>query len=309
MLLRRLPLVLALLVSAAGTAWATLIPPNAADPNLQLWFKADSINGVANGGPVSTWADSSGYSNNLVASAMPTYVAGSPGTLNGEPYVQFGGGTYMQTVNNVDASLTGDLSTTVFLVLAPGTGSSATFGWGSPNSAGALFGLLTGYEGSNVPSLEYAGSTPAIFSSYTPNAFQIMEIQKSPGAINTTSSFSVNGIAQAIQGGSSAATPAVAVTPFYLGQWSNYGGFQLIGGVAEVLVYNSVLSPSDSAGIESYLNQKYFAPVPEPATLGSMLFGALLLHVVHRQKLAWNRRGMATSAGRRSRRDETVITD
>jgi hypothetical protein len=45
--------------------------------------------------------------------------------------------------------------------------------------------------------------------------------------------------------------------------------------VAELLVYDTYLSATEVAAVESYLNNKYF--VPEPATMLLVGLGAVLL--------------------------------
>jgi hypothetical protein len=46
--------------------------------------------------------------------------------------------------------------------------------------------------------------------------------------------------------------------------------------IAEILVYNKTLSAADQSTVADYLNNKYF-PVPEPASLGLLAMGGLML--------------------------------
>ena len=139
--------------------------PNTSTP--VLWFKADAITGVAGGGAVTTWNDSSASGNNLSAvGTAPKYVAGSPGTLGGQPYVMFGSGgltTAMQTASPL--AISHDINATVFIVVETTAGSNGTFGWGNPldPAGGATFGLVTNYMTTNNLSMEYGGSKPAEF--------------------------------------------------------------------------------------------------------------------------------------------------
>ena len=76
-----------LLVGGLTAAAAHATPVN--DSSLQAWFDASQLTGLSNGDPVSTWADASGNGNDATASAAykePTYITGA---LNGLPVVRF----------------------------------------------------------------------------------------------------------------------------------------------------------------------------------------------------------------------------
>lgn len=68
-----------------------------------LWYMASSITGVANGGSIAGWADSSGSGNNLTSltggGILPTY---QTNVLNGYPTVRFngGGGYFVCPIHN-----------------------------------------------------------------------------------------------------------------------------------------------------------------------------------------------------------------
>jgi hypothetical protein len=58
-----------------------------------------------------------------------------------------------------------------------------------------------------------------------------------------------------------------------------------LGDYAEVLIYNSALSTTDRQSIESYLQTKWFAPVPEPSTLVLLVLGAGGMALAYRRKV------------------------
>jgi hypothetical protein len=267
-----LAIVAALAVALPATA--VRAAPLASDPHLRLWFHADMISGVSDGANFATWADSSSYANNLASfGAQPIYEAGETGTIGGRAYVRFSGSP-MRTASNVGIS--GNLTTTVFIVTKQNTAAATgLFGWGDTAVVSGAFGMWTSLRGSGKLSAEYAGSQPAAFGDFSTSNFQIMELQKTPGAINTTTSLTVDGVSQAVQPGASGATPNVSAGLFYLGQWANFSGNFMDGNVAEVIVYDTALDAEQSADISNYLQQK-FTNVPEPSSIMVAAIGMLM---------------------------------
>ena len=80
-------LLAAVLVVGLTAPAAHATPVN--DSSLLAWFDAGQLTGLSNGDPVSTWTDASGNGNHATASAAykePTYITGA---LNGLPVVRF----------------------------------------------------------------------------------------------------------------------------------------------------------------------------------------------------------------------------
>jgi hypothetical protein len=76
-------------VPSAPAATTASLPASTAD--LQIWLKADEIKGVADGGAVALWPDSSGHGRHAAqvrANSRPTLLRDGP---NGRPVVRFDG--------------------------------------------------------------------------------------------------------------------------------------------------------------------------------------------------------------------------
>ena len=232
-------------------------------PGLTLWYQADAITPQADGSLLTTWVDSSSSGNHAVAPVgkEPTYRTGGGGPFGGMPYVYFSGtgttGKYVQSTSALTGNLTGDLTTTVFTVTGDGASSSGMYNIGNVFAVGGAMGPARDFRGAGVYSVEFAGNTPAIFGPVA-SGTQITEVRKSPGAINTTTSFWVNGTAQAIGGGSSTNTPNTISAPFILGKFGPSGsGIASWGNVAETIVYNRALSQAEADQVGAYLAVKY----------------------------------------------------
>jgi len=55
--------------------------------------------------------------------------------------------------------------------------------------------------------------------------------------------------------------------------------------VAEVIVYDNAIGAADRQGVEEYLTDKYFTPVPEPSTYVLIAIGLFGLAVLGRRSL------------------------
>lgn len=207
------------------------IQPNSVS-GLLLWLKPESLY-LNDGDPISTWPDSSGNYNTASAtgSERPTY---KTSIVNGKAVARFDGlDDYL--------TLTTGLTTvrTAILVIkwtaggaawVPVLGSSSVYDFHGDSPGDAQY-FSTLYTSSSVLS----GSTfdNGIYSqpsSLTKNLsnFRVIEIQ-------TTGNTSVDQISKD----------------------RSIAGRVIKGDIAEVMLYNSVISSADRVGIESYLSAKY----------------------------------------------------
>ena len=131
-----------------------------------------------------------------------------------------------------------------FWMLRRSASANAILGFGESGSiALSSFGAFVNSVGAGVISIEAAGgNTVSNASAVVPaDTWTHVVIQKTPGALNATSSIAVNGVVYAATTGS-ANTPSFINTAFYLGQWGTFAGFFFDGQLDDTRVYNRVLS-------------------------------------------------------------------
>jgi hypothetical protein len=214
---------------------------------LVLWL--DAGEGVTAASGVERWEDQSGSGNHAlqnIESFQPTYI---PGGLNGEPVVSFTGGTEQYLRH--PSILSGDY--TAFYVLklyesklkslyyyhagAVSSGhlgffaeySIAGFGWGSISNHPAINDLRT--------SNEYPTELDWRIHTHQPSA-----LYKNGNVVSCVNVDDVN-------------VDVDGLTD--IGSRSDNGSLYFVGDIAEILVYDRILSDSEREFVETYLNAKY----------------------------------------------------
>ena len=250
-----------------------------------MWFDATDPTGTgvapANNSIVTSWMDKSGRGNHANVSGTTTNVGGlitvgktpsniyNASGLNGKPAIQFNGSQYFM----------GNLQTGSF------SGQAQIFIVFSANSAGTNSRILSLGAGtgttSDVANTAYAGfvykTSPTgpnvgFFRNSIPSFSGISSAWSAPflweGSITNTST-SVTGLTGGVpQTRQSALIGALTPTSFAIGANTNLGGTDagvraaglasyLNGNIAEMIVYNTTLVPSDIATIEAYLSWKW----------------------------------------------------
>jgi len=216
---------------------------------LQVWLKADSGTQVDGSGNVSQWDDSSGSSNNASngnAGDRPQYVAGA---LNGQPVLRF----TQDDDDNGDRLYLGDLSSqfpseaTVFVV-------STINNDGRYN----LFGNRDNDERWVADS--WSESHPGSFRNGRADGTFNQGSWPTSGshvfALESSSSVYRALIDGAVIGSDSPEYNSGNGNNWTIGNRSE-NGQQLNGDIAEVIIYNRVLSESEAAAVGQYLTQKY----------------------------------------------------
>lgn len=264
------------IVSLGSLAKADVINPKDID-GLQLWLNADSITGVSNGGHVGAWADSSGNGNNYAKTGddnQPVYVASG---LNGHAVVRFNGG------ETLGSNFHPDTAFSLFAVVkANATGASNTnanrayFGGGSGAMA---FGI---YTGSLTPANSFWAWAPNEYSTYglagSANNDANIQAYVVPGTEETSWSWYLNG-AKTGAAGYTSGTPTAYSGQTFVG-WDGIatdtvnGPEAWNGDIAEVLVYNGVLSETQVGQVNAYLQAKYIA-TPEPSAIAMGVTGVI----------------------------------
>ena len=254
-------------VMVSGNAWASITAPDAGG-KLSIGFDGDDV--TLDGSLVNSWNDqvAAGGDDDAAAggSRRPTLTTANTG--NGvHNVIDFSGGQYLKTADFVGGDMA--QANAIFIVAKWDTFSNDYLFDGISSDkrhavytrSGDTYGM---YAGSQIIN----GNVQAVAG----------EFQVFSALFNGSSSkFRVNGtnvlsgdVGSEVLGG--------------LSIGSNYGtsGF-LDGQVAEVLVYNGGLNSAQLLDIESYLQNKYV--IPEPATLGLFLGGAVAALFVRRMKI------------------------
>jgi hypothetical protein len=215
--------------------------------NLILWLVGDTY---ASGTTI--WTDQSGHADaTCSASSCPSTSAGA---LNGHGVVSFDGTSFFALGD--PNGLYQTTAFTVFVVAAPDSGAT---------SNAVLLAFSDGMG--NTLSLQRSGGDPDLMLQLLPGSTNNSLIAAGAWASNTeTIASTVSATGALLTVGSSPATGAIGALPSvdyassYLGtdpatQTANY-----TGQVAEVLVFDTVLSNSSIMNIESYLSTRYALP-------------------------------------------------
>lgn len=211
----------------------------------KLWLKADAL--VLNDGDaVSTWTDSSGNSNNAtgVTTTRPLY---KTGIINSKPSVLFDGTDDFLTLT-ANPSIQ---PLTVFLVVQPtlNTASQKSYACMAHGDATTFFlvaKLSTNFWGTFAVS--DLSSTNALVSG-TP---YLLENTAASGGVTKTFLYQ-----RGVQVASSGNQESGSGTPGALGKDLTNAGREYAGYIAEVLVYDTVLSSGNRILVENYLIAKY----------------------------------------------------
>jgi hypothetical protein len=243
-------------------------------PGLVLWLDADASRVTKDASNrVTGWSDATGATNNTAAeNVAQTIAARQPlwvqSGMNGRPVIRFDGidDKLENTTNNL---LTPGVDRTIIVV---GDGNDAGSG-GTPvtlrQTAGVFAAQLALTNGTfyTYTDAQVRNITSANLLSTVQQPF--LSIHRTSG---TTLSLDVNGTNRALSGNPIANWESGG-TGFTIGGRNdqsltvNGPGWQIWNGdIAEVLIFNRNLSPTELADVSTYLNQKYALPSSTPAT-------------------------------------------
>lgn len=219
---------------------AVAVAPNFAPTHItgcQLWLPANRISGLVDGDPVASWTDFSGNSNHAVqatGSKKPTY---KTSIVNGLAVVRYDGSDDV-LVSPADFPA----SFTIFAVVARTFDAATNRYLIAPNATDNP--QLAFLNNTNTFTWFGVGTTAA----YTPSAFHVLTIYRNG---STTGSIQVNG-GTAVTGvpGTGTSTDTVIGAAYTQGN-------VLHGDLAEVIMYNVVLTSDQRQQIEQMLAAKY----------------------------------------------------
>ena len=229
-------------VTSSNAVLTVLVPPSAIS-GLQLWLEANAGITTNTAAQISTWADQSGNTNNATQSNtnnQPLYVINA---LNSLPVVRFNP-TNSQYFN-LPNLFNGTTQAEAFVVLRaaadmPGT-SRALWQFGAisytyyPDSGGNIV------EDFGSTSLHTVGNPAQPLDQY-----HVYEVASQSGNWSAW----INGM---LQSSTTTNTYSTNVYPTL----GNSGSYYFAGDVAEVLVFNRVLSADERDTVNGYLNLKY----------------------------------------------------
>ena len=233
---------------AAAIAIAAMLasPANAAPPvtsGLKLSLDASALTGLSNGDTVSTWTDMSGLGNNATAAATGSVATYQTGALNGKPVVRFN--------SNGNASFNFTRLTdirTVFWVFKKPSISTFTFFLGDSAST------------------DFDPGAPNIWRTDTTDLIEFGTTKLMGNVVNgnTTSLTSNYSLLSLRTTGN--------VRADRLSYDRNIAGRSWTGDMAEVLIYNRVLTTEEERLVGSYLADKWgLTTAYPPFTLGVSL--------------------------------------
>lgn len=231
--------------------------------NLQLHLKAGAGVTVDGENRVSEWADQSGNENNATQANVVTQPILEDNAINGEPALKFIGGQHIALPNASTLEISGNdyeifilyrsriKNTSVEFILGAETVEHFelhTNGTGGLRYIPNMVGQPNGYERYiDIGSL-------GIYTNAQPHIIRLQ-------ATETFGNISVNGTTETNRSKDSRSGHQ---GPIFLGKRGN-NSYYLDGYIAEVIIYNSILSEADREEVENYLKVKYNIGQPAEA--------------------------------------------
>jgi hypothetical protein len=246
-------------LSAITTSIVQIDPTTSNVPTsgLLCWFKADN-GAIASGGTVSTWTDVSG--NNLsgtqgTTANQPTFVSSAS---NGLPALGFNGTTQYFGLPNGFANFTSGMS---LFVMAKPTLFYNTYARFIDFGSGPGYGNSVGFQQPAVSSLSLSvhgipDTTVTTVQSSTALNLGLYQLFEATHDGTATATLLVNGIPVA-QNTAMIAIPNVTRTYNAIGEAGVLGPFYFEGQIAEILLYNQILTSAQQANVENYLINRY----------------------------------------------------
>lgn len=203
---------------------------------LQVWLKADAIEGLSDGQAVTTWEDSSGQNHDATHSNSPVL---KTNIINGLPVVRYNGTSQYHDLGDLSASFAS--AATLFVVAVINDTEYSLYRTADNDGywrySGDGNGYMRAFRSARVDT--YPSTMPSTGTHY----FALVSSA-------STYQMYVDGVAQSAQ-----AAAYAAGNSHVIGYNSGPGYFA--GDVAEVLVYDSALSAGDIEDVHGYLTDKY----------------------------------------------------
>jgi len=213
--------------------------------NLSLWLKADAIEGLSDGDPVTTWFDQSSGEHDAsqsTASKKPTYKVN---VVNGKPVVRFDG---VDDVMSFASALTYGNAVSIFIAVSPSTNTDDYVF--SSSGAGGCPAIITQYSSRAFEWYNACAGGDRQTLSTSGTGFSIISVIQTDGSslvghYNGAQAFSV--------------TPATAVSGSNITHLGALGTTQEHGRVdiGELIIYSDAKNSTDRDSVLNYLNGRY----------------------------------------------------
>jgi hypothetical protein len=243
--------------------------------NLTLWLRADCVTGnaadPADNSTVNTWTDLSGLGNNATRqSGTPTFQSDSSNLINSQPVVNFDGSS---TFTSIDIRAITRPNVTIFTVYKLRSNNQVGI-WGIDDGGWDRFFMAR--WNSNDGIISHSGTTTVPNSGVNDVAKNVTTIYK----YNVSNGSTVYNNGALVSSFTDNAAESAAQTTLRIGSIGAIGGgFQLIGDVAEIIIFSQALSDADRKTVNGYLNNKYnlgmlAADIPVNLVFNSLTIGA-----------------------------------
>ena len=220
---------------------------------LSLWLRADCVTGnaadPADNSTVNTWTDLSGLGNNATRqSGTPTYQSDSSNLINYQPVVNFDGAS---TFTSIDIRAITRSNVSIFAVYKLRSTNQVGV-WGIDNGNWDRF-FMARWSGDDGI-ISHSGTTAVPLSGQNGVTKFVTTIYK----YNVNSGSSVYDNGTLVNSFTDQAAISDAQTTLRIGSIGAIGGgYQLIGDIAELIIFDQALSDTDRKTVNGYLNTKY----------------------------------------------------
>lgn len=236
--------ILALLVSSPLHAQ----PPQA---DQFLWLRAD-LGTEETDGRITSWTDQSPNGTVFTAPGQGPVLVGQEPAAGNQPVLRFSGSEQLN--GSVPNTTLGEA--TVFAVVnftIPSSDNDYLYTFGNSGRSGSQF-TLSRYGGDTA--YHYDGSRANRFGRIPGSGF-LISVQEYGGGDPAGQKLTID--SRVIQSTLANGSYQVNAGTMIIGDWSS-GGYRFVGDLAEIIVYDRVLSPEERAEVEDYLLARYGRP-------------------------------------------------
>jgi hypothetical protein len=241
--------------------------------NLVLWLRADCVTGnapdPADNSTVNTWTDLSGLGNNATRqSGTPTFQSDASNLINSRPVVNFDGSS---TFTSIDIRAITRSNVSIFAVYKLRSTNQVGV-WGIDNGNWDRF-FMARWSGDDGI-ISHSGTTAVPLSGQNGVTKFVTTIYK----YNVNSGSSVYDNGTLVSSFTDQAAISDAQTTLRIGSIGAIGGgYQLIGDIAELIIFDQALSDTDRKTVNGYLNTKYNLGMSAGNIPVNLIFNSLTL--------------------------------